>query len=657
MSVESNESLTFYKYLCQKIGSEEIVRIRRLAFTISDLGEELKLITSGSQGEGLNIKGSDIDVMMIHPYLKVFQSEQEVNKGRHIPFIMNNEESPPCFAKLCLLNHPNHIHVNLSQEIMSCLQKSHLGYVLSSELFKLCFLNSNCFSASYCSKIHGPCISDINETNDLAICLKCDKWILQARPWICRARTRWPAPELIYKIISCGVLFVPIGCKGSINENIEWRISFSVAEKHLIFSFSHTQLLCYALLKIVLKEIVDTNEDLKSLLCSYFLKTLMFWILEETDTYAWRPENIIQCFMACLQRLLYCVRYSTLSHYFIPDNNLFYLRFNTIIKEKLITILTNLYGQGINCFASSYTLHDYKSQSYESTESLISRNSRFMQQILPTFCLIRRHVRVDRVLRLLYNFLHSSRTALSRILFALQISEVSMYVPEVRQNPNSSENKNRYYIYKHDLIHLVIGFNSDAVSGLLKLASFFYVHKNYGASLTVITYALQKYTDEKIYTRLFKQEIRFNPIQKHVLNLMKKEKLHTMIKTLAIFPFTFELESPLIPQELHLDVTRTPTSFYPLSFAHFLNFLCSYHLHDISSCRQSLQRLKHDHWTLSSGGTVVFEPESLNTMIFWGLCYQLMGETYLARETFREAAKQDRYNASSAASRLSSLTC
>ncbi|CAG2198959.1 unnamed protein product [Mytilus edulis] len=401
MSVESNESLTFYKYLCQKIGSDIIVRIRRLAITISDLGERSNVITSGSKGEGLNLKGSDLDVMVVHPYLKVFQSEQEVN------------------------------------------------------------------------------------------------------------------------------------------------------------------------------------------------------------------------------------------------------------REKLITILTSLYGQGINCFASSYTLHDYKSQSYESTESLISRNSRFMQQILPTFCSIRRHVRADRVLRLLYNFLHSSRTALSRILFALQISEVSMHVPEVRQNPNSSENKNRYYIYKHDLIHLVIGFNSDAVSGLLKLASFFYVHKNYGASLTVITYALQKYTDEKIYTRPFKQEIRFNPIQKHVLNLMKKEKLHTMIKTLAIFPFTFELESPLIPQELHLDVTRTPTSFYPLSFAHFLTFLCSYHLHDISSCRQSLQRLKHDHWTLSSGGTVVFEPESLNTMIFWGLCYQLMGETYLARETFREAAKQDRYNASSAASRLS----
>ncbi|CAC5365658.1 unnamed protein product [Mytilus coruscus] len=327
-------------------------------------------------------------------------------------------------------------------------------------------------------------------------------------------------------------------------------------------------------------------------------------------------------------------------------------RFNTIKKEKIITLLTNFYGQGINCFASSETLQDYQNQSNESTESLISRNGRFLQQIMPTLYTIRTMSRTDRVLRLLYNFLHSSRTGISRVLFSLQISETSLRVPDETQYPNSSGNKHHYFSYKQDLSHLVIGLHLDAVSGLLKLASFFYVHKNYIASLTIITYALQKCTDEKIDISFFHFTKTFNPMQKHVLNLMKKEKFHTIMKSLIIHPCRFEKDSSTIPQELQHDVNY----FHPLPFAHFLNFLCYYHLYDLSSCRQSLHRLQQAKKTLTKCETILLFPDCLNTVIMCGICYQLMGETNLAVRSFREAAKMDTFNTTSAASRLSSLT-
>ncbi|CAC5372332.1 unnamed protein product [Mytilus coruscus] len=185
------------------------------------------------------------------------------------------------------------------------------------------------------------------------------------------------------------------------------------------------------------------------------------------------------------------------------------------------------------------------------------------------FCNIVTHGRGARVSRLLYNFLHTSRTALSRDLFALQISEASMIIPEETQYPNSSRNKHLYILYKHDLSHLVIGLHSDAVSGLLKLASFFYVHKQYLASLTVITDALQKFTDEKIHERAFDYRNTFDNIQKHGLNLMKKEKLHTIIKSLTIHPFLFEVHSSIIPQELQQDVTKMPIFFSYVSICTF----------------------------------------------------------------------------------------
>ncbi|CAG2215842.1 unnamed protein product [Mytilus edulis] len=263
----------------------------------------------------------------------------------------------------------------------------------------------------------------------------------------------------------------------------------------------------------------------------------------------------------------------------------------------------------------------------------------------------------DRNLRLLYYFLHDSRTALSGVLFALEISEASMHIPEQTQYPNSLGNKNHYSRYKHDLSHLMIGLNSDAVSGLLKLASFFYVQKNYIASLTVITYTLHKYTDEEIYiyAHSCNHAVRCNHMQKHVTNLMKNEKLNTTMKSLYFRPVGSVWNLSLVPQELLLDVTSRPASFHPVSFSHFLSFLCYYRLHDITSCIQSLQQLKHFQKTLADCEFNVRCNDFVNTVIFCGIGHQLLGDEFSARHAYKEAARLDKNNVTSAALRLSRL--
>lgn len=91
--------------------------------------------------------------------------------------------------------------------------------MLSSEQYKLFYWSvtvpPSLKMAKQLIKIHGPCLSDTGEKYDLAGSIKCDKWISQAQPWVRRprARTSWPSPAIISKIISCGVLFVPIGSK------------------------------------------------------------------------------------------------------------------------------------------------------------------------------------------------------------------------------------------------------------------------------------------------------------------------------------------------------------------------------------------------------------------------------------------------------------
>lgn len=76
-SIETSESLKFYQYLCRQIGSEKVVRIRRLAFVISDIGQLSRTITSGSIGEGLDLKGSDLDVMWMDHCFKSLNRKQK----------------------------------------------------------------------------------------------------------------------------------------------------------------------------------------------------------------------------------------------------------------------------------------------------------------------------------------------------------------------------------------------------------------------------------------------------------------------------------------------------------------------------------------------------------------------------------------------------
>lgn len=92
---------------------------------------------------------------------------------------------------------------------------------------------------------------------------------------------------------------------------------------------------------------------------------------------------------------------------------------------------------------------------------------------------------------------------------------------------------------------------------MLMLASFFCVHKNYSASLNVITYALQKHTDEKIYTGALDCTLSY--IQKHVVTLMmKNEKLHTIAKSLTVNAFRFDMNSSLVPKDLQQKQQQVP---------------------------------------------------------------------------------------------------
>ena len=111
---------------------------------------------------------------------------------------------------------------------------------------------------------------------------------------------------------------------------------------------NHVQFLCYGLLKIFLKEVIDINNEVKGLLCSYFLKTALFW---EIATYnlELNTSNFLSCFWTCFQRLLQWINNAYCPNFFIPENNMFSGKIQGTVRCRLLLYLVPLYQEGYHC--------------------------------------------------------------------------------------------------------------------------------------------------------------------------------------------------------------------------------------------------------------------------------------------------------------------
>ncbi|VDI43294.1 Hypothetical predicted protein [Mytilus galloprovincialis] len=239
METDKNICRRLYNCLCETIGSEEVVKARRQFYATVDYFTEKKhfsIVTSGSKAEGLQMK-SDIDVMGLFRLVNV--SEKRTDDSFLIPnnFVMDTDDCKPCFTQL----KGNSCHYDALVNWLS----TPYGQELRFESGRIRHWIVSIFGLFRLVTLHGPCASDMDKDVDITVCLRCPVFIQQAQPWIKRDRI-WPSPKLVSNICSYGTLLVPIGSKDSPNEHLEWRMSFSVAEKTsdiFVYAYS-TFMLC-----------------------------------------------------------------------------------------------------------------------------------------------------------------------------------------------------------------------------------------------------------------------------------------------------------------------------------------------------------------------------------------------------------------------------
>ncbi|XP_045194229.2 uncharacterized protein LOC123549857 [Mercenaria mercenaria] len=150
----------------------------------------------------------------------------------------------------------------------------------------------------------------------------------------------WPTQKMKRYCENTGCLIVPVSSKSSQYEELEWRISTSLAERCLMFNLNITQMRCYILMKMILKTFItpQCNGALSSFMC----KTVLLHCIQSTHSNNWRPPNLLACLTCCLTVLEKFVRQINCPHFIIPENNLMAGRISPYNKHKILEILRNI---------------------------------------------------------------------------------------------------------------------------------------------------------------------------------------------------------------------------------------------------------------------------------------------------------------------------
>ncbi|CAC5383583.1 STK24_25_MST4 [Mytilus coruscus] len=179
-TIPPNISLALYRCLCQNIvGTEDRVKTIRLMNAMRDNLSTNKMgifITSGSFGEGLEMRGSDLDMMMSYKHLEVDEYEKPCFHSSKTYFSMEQDDIKPGFTLLRLKYCD-------SPYIFKYCEEDNGKLYFSSALHKRKIL----FESTRGETIHGACIADKKGYFDFANSLHCKTWISPAIQWITRS--------------------------------------------------------------------------------------------------------------------------------------------------------------------------------------------------------------------------------------------------------------------------------------------------------------------------------------------------------------------------------------------------------------------------------------------------------------------------------------
>ncbi|XP_070557767.1 uncharacterized protein [Ptychodera flava] len=173
--------------------------------------------------------------------------------------------------------------------------------------------------------------AEFEQTVDGALALVCKEWPSISMKWETRDR-KWPTDDVVRTIMEAGCHIVPKSYPGEGGDDcLQWRLSFSLAERTLAHTFTEKQRMFY----LVVKKLWRTFLKEPKVLSSYHMKTTMFWVSERTPTDQWEESNLGDRYMDYFDRLIRFLEQGNVPNFFLPENNMLSHISKSEIEESL----------------------------------------------------------------------------------------------------------------------------------------------------------------------------------------------------------------------------------------------------------------------------------------------------------------------------------
>jgi hypothetical protein len=597
---------------------------------------------SGSNREGFRMKGSDVDCMFwIRNYRVIWDLSQTefYNLHRQRLILSVSSESPPGYTLLQLLS-----PTACRGVILALVPLNGGRYIASSKYREI-----TCSTAMPNSTVHGPCgsgtIGGILEY-DNAQCFVCEFWPPSASSWIDRCHT-WPQPQVVRDIVRSGCHFVAIGHKLGNHESNEWRISFSLAEQKLVYSMNHCQFLTYGLLKLFLKEVIHNGvSDNEKLLCSYHMKTAVFWMIQTNTIPNWCPQNLLKCFWYCFKLILKWVYEGVCPNFFIPENNIFLSNIHGEAQNRLFVRLLGFYEKGVASLLHSPSLRSYIVNVLYNPRVIICTDEdtlafkiklkeemfgEIYENVLQSLDLYPIMKYLHAVEQLTVSPLTPYQVVMLQLFTASLLCTTAFKLQNMCAHSNTTDNK-LVYIANRMICHILkLTAKFGCISEKLFLAMYYYKTLRYTEALSVIEMTKVNLTrpyvmhDTEMYTEAVGGQCWFTKLIHDVAwNISLDNKINFINELMTEQMVSLENGMPIMTIPL-------------LVLLHMLEFLCYRHIDTMKA-----QTALNDLQVLVHHDQGIYIPEYMGD-ISWqilGICQQISGDFQAALYSYQQSLRQ-----------------
>ncbi|XP_045156672.2 uncharacterized protein LOC123523104 [Mercenaria mercenaria] len=456
----------------------------------------------GSRSEGTTTPGleSDTDCLICKNNFNVVQDWSGWQPGVHNLLMIQDDTVSPGYCLLQRLRDDAPLPYNdVPNEHFF---QDRTGRILLSNTIAPGSLTAN-YLTGYVD--NGPAYTQLGQHGnagvDLVPAFHCKTWPLQARPWLnLQGAGQWPSDDIKRYCSNTGCFVVGVGSKQSENEELELRISTSLAERCLMFNLNITQIRCYVLMKMVLKTYIKPHYE--GTISSFMCKTVLFKLIANTQSSFWREKNLLVCLSFCLFVLYTSTLNENCPHFIIPGNNLMAGHIAHESKPRILEILQHIINSegtallGIKCDALGARLQ-------------LKLNNLFLFKTsgIVSGCLLihTAHMINDSITFGLHNISNNSYEVAIQILLKYIFKLVTIFNQSQGLNRTAcslqapwfcttlgsilaSLNIQQYNgISAEALSWITLGLNTDVSSSKLKLASIFYCRGDFYRTVIVLT--------------------------------------------------------------------------------------------------------------------------------------------------------------------------